>query len=350
MVLKKGVKMTFKKYFTTKNIIFLILIILLLLFLSQITAIALLFFASFIIACSLNPAVDILEAKMKRPAAAALILLGVLLISAIFFVPIVIVAFRQVQGLMMILPTKLGYIQDFIFNHQFYGHRIPEIINLDSVIKSTSPLATRLLNQSIDITIGFFQGVLYFLAICMMVFYFMADKTAIKNGIIKIFPKKMKEKASEIYENISKNVGGYVIAQLLNMVAIGFLTAIGLFFLKVDYALLLGLITGLLDIIPVVGPTIALGLCLLMVYSVGPVGIALVIVIFLIAQWLSNNLVRPVIFGKFLNLHPLIIIFALLTSAQFFGVWGVILAPAIASLVYVLFDEVYLKTINKSDE
>ena len=342
--------MPFKEYFTTKNIIFAILIFIILACLPQIKVTVLLFFASFVIASSLNPIVDKLEKKMRRPAATTLVLFGTLIVSLAFFVPIIFVAVKQVQSLIIILPEKIDFIQNFIFNHKFYGYRIPEIVNIDSVIKSTSPFATGLVNQSINLTLSVVQGVLFFLAICMMVFYFMADKATIKAGFIALFPKKIKEKASEIYENISQKVGGYVIAQLLNMVIIGLLTAIGMFLIRVDYALLLGLITGVLDIIPIIGPTIALILCLLMAYQMGPIAIILVFVAFLTAQWISNNLIRPVIFGKFLDLHPLIIIFALLVSAQFLGVWGVILAPAIASLVYVLFDEIYLKTINKGNE
>jgi len=164
------------------------------------------------------------------------------------------------------------------------------------------------------------------------------------------FPATIQDKASKIYDTISHKVGGYVIAQLLNMLVIAILTAIGLSLIKVDYALLLGLIAGVLDIIPVIGPTIALALCLITAYSMGPIALILVVVAFLTAQWIANNLVRPVIFGRFLDLHPLIIIFALLVSAQFLGIWGVILAPAIASLVFVLYDEIYIKTINTSDE
>jgi len=342
--------MPFKEYFTTKNVIFLILILIILKCLSQITVIALLFFASYVIASSLNPIVDKLEKKMKRYAAATLVLLGTFVISVAFFIPIIFVAIKQVQSFLIILPEKIDFIQNFIFNHQFYGHKIPEFVNIDSLIKSSSPFATGLLNQSINITLSFTQGILFFLAICMLVFYFMADKTVIKNAIIELFPPDIKEKAADVYENISHKVGGYVIAQLLNMVAIGFLTAVGLALIKVDYALLLGLITGVLDIIPLVGPTIALILCLLVAYQSGPLGVVLVFIVFITAQWLSNNLVRPVIFGRFLDLHPLIIIFSLLVSAQFLGVWGVILAPAIASLVCVLFDEIYVKTINKVDE
>lgn len=343
--------MPFKEHFTVKNIFFLILIIIVLACLYQIRVIALLFFASFVIACSLNPIVDFLEKKkMKRATAATLVLSGTLIISFAFLVPIVFIAIKQVQGLITILPEKIALIQDFIFNHKFYGYKIPEIVNIESIIKSSQPFATGLLNQSINLTLSFAQGILFFLGICMIVFYFMADKTVIKNGFINIFPPKLREKTSEVYDNISHKVGGYVIAQLLNMAAIGALTAVGLSFIKVDYALLLGLITGVLDIIPLVGPTIALILCLIVANQMGLVGMILVVVVFLTAQWLSNNLVRPVIFGKFLNLHPLIIIFALFVAAQFLGVWGVILAPAIASLICTLFDEVYLHTINKSEE
>lgn len=342
---------SFKQYATAKNIIFVILLLLILKGLSHVTAIALLFFASFVIACSLNPIVDKLEAKkMKRPTAVSLVLLGTLTVSFAFFVPIIFVAVKQVQGLIAILPEKINLIQDFIYNHQFYGYRIPEIVNLDELIKSSSPFATGVLNQSINFTVSFAQGILFFLAICMIVFYFMADKVLIKKGFIRLFPFEIKEKASEIYDNISHKVGGYVIAQLLNMVAIGLITAIGLALIKVDYALLLGIITGVLDIIPLIGPTIALILCLIVANQMGLFGLALVVIVFLTAQQLSNTFVRPVIFGRFLDLHPLIIIFALLVSAQFLGVLGVVLAPALASLVSVLFDEIYIKNINKGVE
>lgn len=341
---------SFKECFTAKNVIFFVLAVIVLICIAQIKVIALLFFASFVIACSLNPIVDRLEKKMSRSTATSLVLFGTLLISFAFFVPIIFIAIKQVQGFLQILPEKIDLIQDFIFNHKFYGYKIPEIIDIDSIIKSTSPFATGLLNQSINLTIGIAQGVLFFLAICMIVFYFMADKAVIRNGFMNLFPIEMKDKALEMYENISNKVGGYVIAQLLGMVAVGILTAIGLFLIKVDYALLLGLVTGVLDIIPIIGPTIALILCLIMANQMGVWGFVLVIVVFLAAQWISNNLIRPIVFGRFLNLHPLIIIFALLVAAQFLGVWGVILAPAIASLVCVLFDELYLKQINKVDE
>ena len=119
-----------------------------------------------------------------------------------------------------------------------------------------------------------------------------------------------------------------------------------LMILKVDYALLLGLLNAILDLVPVVGPGIALVITLLVAYKMGPVTLVLIVVVFAIAQWAENNLVRPYIFGKFLDLHPLIIYFFLFVTAQYLGVIGVIFAPAIAATVCVLIEELYIKNVN----
>ena len=171
-------------------------------------------------------------------------------------------------------------------------------------------------------------------------------KEEVKKCYMSLFPTQMKEKADEIIETISKKIGGYVIAQLTTMTSVGLLMTIGLMIIGVDYALLLGLITAILDIVPVVGPAIALIICLLTAYKAGALTLVLVLVVFAIAQWAENNLVRPYIFGKFLDLHPLIIYLFLFITAQYLGVVGVIFAPAIAATVCVLIDELYIKNIN----
>jgi predicted PurR-regulated permease PerM len=64
------------------------------------------------------------------------------------------------------------------------------------------------------------------------------------------------------------------------------------------------------------------------------------------AQWIENNFVRPYVFGKFLDLHPLIIFFSIFVTAKFLGAVGVLFAPAIAATICVLLDELYIKPIN----
>ena len=174
----------------------------------------------------------------------------------------------------------------------------------------------------------------------------MADKDTVKNAYMSLFPANMKERAEEIIETISKKIGGYVLAQIATMTSVGLIMSIGLLIIGVDYAVLLGLITAVLDIVPVVGPGIALVICLVTASKSGALTLALIIVIFAIAQLAENNFVRPYIFGKFLDLHPLIIYLFLFITAQYLGVVGVIFAPAIAATVCVLIEELYIKNIN----
>ena len=148
-------------------------------------------------------------------------------------------------------------------------------------------------------------------------------------------------------ENISQKVGNYIFAQGIAMIFVGVATTIGLLFLNHSHAFLLGVVTCVMDIIPVLGPVIAIGLGVLTSFQNGFVFVLLVLLVYTIAQWAQNQLLRPIVFGKLLNMHPLMIIVALLLSARFLGLFGVILSPAIACVVCVLVDELYLNRINK---
>ena len=208
-------------------------------------------------------------------------------------------------------------------------------------------MASNLVNKSIDFTMGFLETITVIITMSVIVFYMLNEKYLIRDSVLLLFPPKLKARAKEVYETIENKIGGYVLAQILSMTTVAIFTALGLMVLNVQYAILLGLIAGILDIIPIAGPTIALALGILCASPQGWVIILLTFLVYFAAQWISNNFVRPLVFGKFLDLHPLVVIFAFLISAQFLGVWGVILSPAIAALVLTLFDELYIKTINK---
>ena len=104
-----------------------------------------------------------------------------------------------------------------------------------------------------------------------------------------------------------------------------------------------------MDIIPVIGATVAVAVALYTAISGGLFYVILTFIIMMLAQWLQNQIFRPILFGKFMDTHPLLIIVSLLIGAKFMGFWGVVLAPAMASIVCVLIDELYIKPINKNE-
>lgn len=336
-----------KRFWTTKNIIFTILVVVLLLMLPKIIGILMLFFGAYVLACALNPYVSKLMQKMKnRTVAASLVLFGSIAGIIALFIPIVFVAYKEIKTFLITMPEKISDFSNFFMSTKIYGHKLPEMVDLDTILGNSSSLAQGVVNQSLNFTVTVFQLVMISVALTMIVYYILVDKTYLKQKFLEFFPPDLKDKANEILTNISNKVGGYVRAQIISMVAVGVMISIVLVILGVEYATLLGLVSGLLDIVPILGPTIALSIIILVAYPAGLVKIVLIIIGFLAVQQISNYVVRPVLFGKLMELHPLMIFLALFLAEQFLGFWGVILSPAIAATVCVLIDELYLSPIN----
>ena len=339
----------FSKFISNKNFMFVLLLILFIIFIVQIKDIAILFFAAFVISCSLNPIVDKICSKYKkvsRPAASGLVLLGVLMICSLFLIPILISGGHQISSFIDTFPEKLEQSKAFITGLPFLSNTNLSNIDIGDVVSSASDVTTNIVDKSIMFSKGLAAFLIYFLAACIIIYYFMADKETVVKGYLSLFPENLKKRANEILDSISQKVGGYVLAQVVTIASVGIIISLGLALLGVDYAIILGLITAIFDLVPVVGPTVALIVILIAVCKLGALKIGLVILLFFFAQWAENNLVRPYVFGKLLDLHPLIIYFFLLVTAQYLGIIGLIFAPAIAATFCVLLEEIYIKNVN----
>lgn len=335
-----------KRFWTSKNIIFTVLVVALLLVFPKIVGILMLFFGSYVIACALNPFVTKLMNKMSRPLASSIVMFSSILAIIALFIPIFFVAFKEIKTFTVTLPDKITEFANFLMNFKINGSKLPDMIDVDAILNNSSDVAQNVVNHSLTITAGIIQAVVILVAMTMIVYYILIDKAYLKAKFLEFFPPDLKDKAQDILSTISSKVGKYVRAQILSMVAVGIMVSIVLVIFRVEYSTLLGLISGILDIIPILGPSIALGVILLVAYPLGLTKLVLIIIGFLAVQQISNYIVRPVLFGKMMSLHPLMIFLALFLAQQFLGFWGVILSPAIAATVCVLIDELYLKPIN----
>lgn len=329
----------FQKYLTTKNIIFFVVTVLFLILLSKIQDIAIMFFACYVLACSMEPLVQKLSNKFERKTAVPIVLGGGLLLVCLFFIPLLVLAGNEIKNFAVAFPQHLTTLKDFLETIPFLNHTL---LNKLDITGLTSKVFTETLNFSLNLGSAF----VYLLASLLIIYYFMADRDTIRETVLKLFPVEMRSKTSDIMYTISKKIGGYVVAQITTMASVGVVMTIGLFLLGVDYALLLGLITAILDIIPVVGPAIALVICLVASYKAGWAILLGITIVFSVAQLLENNFVRPYVFGKFLDIHPLIIYLFLFITAKYMGVVGVIFAPAIAATAVVLIQELYMKNLD----
>ena len=339
-----------KRILTYKNIIFIILVIGLLLTIPKIVNILLLFFAAFVIACALNPYVIKMEKYIGRKLSSLIAVLVSCIAIFALFIPVLIMTFKEVKTFLINIPQKITALITYINSTSVFGKKLSDIVTFNSIFSSKTDIAGNLVNQSWNITLGLFEVAVIAVALMMIVYYLLVDKDHLRNKFLEFFPQDIKDKANYILRTITSKVGGYVSAQILSMAAVGVMTMIFLMFMRVDYSLLLGLITGILDIVPIVGPTIAIGIIFLVAYPFSLGKGLLIFALFLIVQQISNYVVRPIVFGKWMELHPLMIFLALFLAQQFLGFWGVILSPAIAATVCVLIDELYLKPMNEKSE
>ena len=336
----------FNKYVKFKYITFTIVLLLFLFFVFNCKDIAIMFFASFVIACSLNPIVDKLSERIPRHAAAVLVAALSLLIILAIFVPVCIMSIEQIKIFLHKLPHYLDNFDEYILGLPILNHFGFLANDADDIMEQLSLSSSDVLNKAMDAGKYIGSFIMYLLVSIIIVFNLITDKTKIKEYYLKSFPSNMRKKADEVGKIIAEKMGGYVIALLATTLSVGIVMLIGLLIFRVPYAILLATITAAFDIIPVVGPAIALIICLLATYDAGTGVVLAVIAVFAVAQFVENNIVRPYVFGKVMHVHPIIIFLFLFITAEYIGIIGVIFAPAIAALFAVLFEELYLKKLD----
>ncbi len=253
---------------------------------------------------------------------------------------------HEIKAFAETLPQHGDVLKNFIDNNALAAKLKLSDIDFSDIISSASGFTSGIVNSSIVIGKNIGITIVYLIVSIIITFYFMSDKDTVRKTYLSLFPANMQEKAGGILESISEKIGGYVVAQVATMASVGIIMAIGLAICGVDYAVLIGLITAVMDIIPVVGPAIALVIALIITFKTGTYTTIMVIAVFAIAQLAENNFVRPFLFSKFLKLHPLIIYLFLLITAKYLGIIGVLFAPAIAATVVVLIEELYIKNIK----
>ncbi len=196
-------------------------------------------------------------------------------------------------------------------------------------------------NNVISATLGIFSNFLFVLSIFVFTFYLLVEFDAVKKLFISLFPMSKKVLAENLVGSIENILGAYIRGQLLLGMIIGVLTYLGLVMLKVEYALSLALVAGVLEIVPVIGPILSAIPALIVALSSGPWTVLGVALLYTIIQQTENNILVPTVMKKTVGLNPLVTLILLLVGGALFGIIGVILAVPSALIAYLVFTELY---------
>lgn len=320
--------MTSKIEISHKTIIFTIAFLIALWALVQIRDILFLIFISFILMAALRPFVEAL-ARIRIPR-----LLSIFVIYAIVF---------GVFGVSLAgtIPTLIIQSASFVANLPTFVERVLPYWNIDAraLTAQIAPISENI----VRLTVGLFSNIFTTLTVMVFTFYFLLERRHAEPLLTETMGEHAAGNVMLILRKIESKLGAWVRGQLILMVIVGVLVYIGLMLLKVEFALPLAIIAGILEIIPTIGPIISAIPAVFVALATSPFLALSVVALYFIVQQLENNLIVPIVLRKSTGLSPVITIFSLMVGARFAGIIGAILAVPIVLVLQVVVGAILTK-------
>ena len=173
--------------------------------------------------------------------------------------------------------------------------------------------------------------------------YLAAQPDLYRRGVLRLLPLDQRPVADEALSSSGKALRAWLGGQLLAMAVIGTLTGLGLWALGVPVALGIGLLTALLDFIPIVGPVLAAIPAILLGFTVSPEVALGTLALFVVLQQLEGHVLQPLIQARAVDLPPALLLFSLFGIGALFGPMGVVLAAPMTVVLYVLVKQLYVR-------
>jgi len=321
------------------SILKIVLVLLLFFFLYIVRDIILFVLIAVFLSIVIMPVIDFLE-KRKIPR-----WLGVLIVYLTIFGALVFFGFLFFPVLISQGKFLLEKIPDYL--KSIFGK---EVIFWSSgfieTLKNwfTTPEATRFQIFSFfgDVVSGLFTILIIFI----ISFYLSIDKNFIIRQINKFSPLKYKDFLINFYQASQKKISAWALASLSLCLIVGILSYSGLLILGVKFALLLGVMAGIFEIIPYLGPWLSGAMALIVALADSPTKALMVLIFYVILQQLENSLITPQIMKKAVGMNPVVILIALMIGGKLAGLLGVLLAIPLIAIGSILVKD-YLEHSSK---
>ena len=295
----------------------------------------------------LNPLVNLLmKMGVKRLAAIALIFILLIGMIVLIFMSIIPNLVEQLVSLARNIPGFISNMQTWLQELANHATRFPlfKELDVDKYISNLDVSAGSIIQQSLTgVTngLGSVIGkittiVLLLVTVPFILFYMLKDGEKLVPNIERLFPEKQRENIKGLLQQLNKTLSDYISGQAIECLFVGTFTFLGYLLIGVDYAFLFGVIAGLTNLIPYLGPYLGLAPALIYTFFDSPTRALLCIVVVIIVQQIDGNVIYPNVIGKSLNIHPLTIILILLVAGNLSGILGVFLGVPVYAILRTL--------------
>ncbi|MDU6524047.1 AI-2E family transporter [Enterococcus devriesei] len=312
----------------------------------------------------LNPLVNLLmKLGVKRLPAIALIFILLIAIIVLVFMSVIPNLVDQLVSLAKNIPGFVNNMQTWLQEAANNATRFPlfKELDVDKYISNFDVSAGNLLQQflgGLTNSLGSLIGkittvVLLLITVPFILFYMLKDGEKLVPNVEKVFPEKQRENIKGLLKQLNKTLSDYISGQAIECLFVGTFTFLGYLLIGVDYAFLFGVIAGLTNLIPYLGPYLGLAPALIYTFFDSPYKALLCVIVVIIVQQIDGNVIYPNVIGKSLNIHPLTIILILLVAGNLAGILGVFLGVpvyAILRTIIVFIAKIFRQTKQEERE
>jgi predicted PurR-regulated permease PerM len=307
---------------------------------------ALLLLIALVLAFALGPLVDRAEARTgRRGVAAAIVYLALLLVVVVGLVLLTHPFVSQATALLSDLPHYVEAAKEQApgLDSRLRQSGIPLSV-ADLQAKASGLLvesSSLVLGSTIAVLAGLTGLVVDLVLVLVMSLYLVLDGPRIRAALAGLVPPERRESARFVEDTITRVAGGYLRGQLLMAVTIGALAGLGAVLFRLNYPVVIGVVAGIMELIPMFGPILgAIPALLLALLNPFPT-VVWVALYFIAIQQVESNVLGPRITGHAVGLHPLGAMLALLAGFEVAGILGALFAVPVVGIVWVLIAAVY---------
>lgn len=346
----------YRKYGWSRSMFVVVAVVFFLWFLWRAKVVLTPFILGGIVAYIFNPLVDRLERiNVRRTIGIVAIAIPIVLLIILIFLFFIPKLVDQLQDLFSKVPDyykKIGdYFSTLLKNLSARGIIVEEKGLIDEAMKKSLPIIKNIISGAINLVKGItavVTFVIYLFVVPIVSFYLMRDRDKIITKIDSLTPKRYKKTLRKLIHESGVVLSGYIRGQLLICLIVGVSTGFLLWFFGIDYFIILGVISGVLNIIPRIGfiisiiPAIIVGLL-----SANPLLGAVWVILTFIIVTIIETIVTPRVLSATIELHPLTVLLAVFMGAFFFGIVGLILAVPVVAFLKIFYTEletIYLKS------
>lgn len=285
----------------------------------------------------------LLNKKVPKGIAILLVMVGVIVIFIMIITSLVPIIQKQLLDLVSQLPYYYQIISEQVekFMQTGFFETIQEQFNKINTdfIQSITERLNGILNFTFS-GIGSVVGIIGDIVITIMtmpviLYYLLKDGNKVIPFVTRMFPTRSQHKISVMLNEMNQQVSSYIRGQITVAICVGFTYIIGYTLIGLPYGVTIGMIAGLLTIIPYLGSLIGLTPALIIGFVTNPTLALHVFLVFVIEQLIESRVLQPLILGSSLKMHPVTILIILLAAGKMFGLVGLLIAVPVYAVVKV---------------